>query len=69
MTDSTARMIVALTIQLLWFVGQAVVFFFLWNFAATSFFDAARLGFLQSIAIFALLRLIISPPKLHLEID
>ncbi len=69
MTDSTARVVIALTLQLFWFLGQALVFFFLWNFAATSFLDVAKLSVLQSVAAYALLRLIIDPPKLRIELD
>ncbi len=69
MTESTAGVLVVLVLQLLWFLAQAVIFFLLWNFAFASYFELANILLVEALAIYALLRLIVDPPKLTFEID
>lgn len=69
MTDSIAQILVILTYKLLWFLGQAGVFFLLWNFAAAPYFGIAKMAFVDAFAIYAVLRLVADPPKLSIEIN
>lgn len=69
MTDSIAQILVILTYKLVWFLGQAALFFLLWNFAVAPYLSVAKIGVVQSVAIYALLRLVVDPPKLTVEIN
>lgn len=68
MTDSFAQAIVILTYRIVWFIGQATIFWLLWNTVLVQTFGFIKLGLVKSIALYALLRLVVNPPKLNIEI-
>ena len=69
MIESTAQAVVIIGYKTVWFIGQAIIFWFLWNIALAPPFGFATLGLLESMALYALLRLVIDPPKLRINID
>ena len=69
MTDSTAKIIVALTLSLVWFLGLATVAFLIWHFVVSEAFGLPSLRFVDAVAAYALLRLIIKPPELTIEMN
>lgn len=69
MMESSPEGVAVVLFQLVWFVGQGIVFALLWNFAGAPSFGLPALGLLQSIGVFALLRLVIDPPKLQYNVE
>jgi len=68
MNESIAQAVIIIAYKIVWFVGQAFIFWFLWNVALAQPFGLVTLGFVESIALYALLRLVIDPPKLKITI-
>jgi hypothetical protein len=69
MTESIVQAVVIVAYKTVWFVGQAIIFWFLWNVALAQPLGLVTLGFVESIALYALLRLVMDPPKLRISID
>ena len=63
-----AETIVVLCYRLAWFLGQAVLAYALWNFFVASVFDGPALGLVDAITTYALILLLIRPPKLSIEV-
>lgn len=69
MTDSTAEAIVVLVYRVIWFLGQALLMFVLWNWFVADALGVPRLGPISALGVFALARLLISPPELTITRD
>ncbi len=66
MTDSTAEAIVVLVYHVVWFLAQVLLAYLLWNWCVTDVFDLPKVGLLHAAGLFAVARLVISPPSLTL---
>lgn len=69
MTDSFAMFVAVTLYKATWFSGQAIVFYVLWNLAMPDLIGMDSLGFIDSILIYAVLRMIVDPPQLKIEIN
>jgi hypothetical protein len=69
MTESFAMFVAVTAYKTTWFLGQAIVFYALWNLAVAGYLDLDSLGIFQAIMIYAALRMIVEPPKLSVEIN
>ncbi len=69
MSDNSERTLVALSIAGLWFAGQAVVFWVLWNLAVVPYFGLTKLTLIDAFAFLVVFRLLFRPPKLSISFD
>ena len=69
MSDDSGKVLIATTIGGLWFAGQAVVFWVLWNFAVAPYLGLTELSFIDAFAFLVAFRLLFRPPKLSITFD
>ena len=69
MSDDSGKFLIATTIGGLWFAGQAVVFWVLWNFAVVPYFGFTELALIDAFAFPVALRLLFRSPKLSITFE
>lgn len=69
MTGNAAVSLVAMVMVGLWFVGQSVVFWGLWNATVAPYFGLDQLAYFEGLLLLVVCRLMFRPPKLSIKFE
>jgi len=67
MNDSTAELIVVCFYRIAWFVAQSTIVWVLWNWAVAIEFEWPKSTYLNAVATYAMIRMVLKPPVLTIE--